>query len=555
MTVPWITLSSFLLTEVAAYPAFVWALLAIQASVARPSVRNDLLAVAAIALAVLARTQFYALAMVLAAVVIADALVGRRLKAALREHVTLVAVYAFGAVCALALVVSGHALLGTYAQTAKGNPLPPQIIESAPAHVAVVALAGGLLPFLLGGAWAVANLVRAETREARAFAWLTVVAVVVLAVEVASFNLRFGGGLVRERYLFYLTPLFLCAFAAALTAARLPRWSLLAPLSILIVGFWRAPLPAFEKLNVDTPASVIYDWLLSTMHGTGGARLALILCAVVVALLVLEGGALLPREPFAVALCSLLLVALVAETGYAFKRLFAVNGTSGLPLTLDQSPVFAWVDGQINGDSVASMVPYPLIQGTTGRTRFLVGPRVLEPFGAARDRATQRVLRHSRRHVPEELHSVRSPNRRGQRLVSRLRRPSSHGVEIPADRRDTCVETQLRPDSGEPTVACGLALVRPLRRRVDETRPARLGEDLRDARSEATARTLDHLRTDCSVRRQGPPDHLPLESGKLARAGLGLGIQSGRVRMRSAAPGSRRSRLRPPARQRFPATR
>ena len=92
VTVPWITLSSFLLTEVAAYPAFVWALLGIQASVARPSVRNDLLAVAAIALAVLARTQFYALAAVLPAVVIGDALVGRRLKAALREHVTLIAV-------------------------------------------------------------------------------------------------------------------------------------------------------------------------------------------------------------------------------------------------------------------------------------------------------------------------------------------------------------------------------------------------------------------------------------------------------------------------------
>jgi hypothetical protein len=363
VTVPWITLSSFLLTEVAAYPAFVWALLGIQASVARPSVRNDLLAVAAIALAVLARTQFYALAAVLAAVVIADALVGRRLKAALREHVALVAVYAFGAVCALALVVSGHALLGTYAQTAKGNPLPPQIIESAPAHVAVVALAGGLLPFLLGGAWAVSNLLKTETREGQTFAWLTVVTVVVLAVEVASFNLRFGGGLVRERYLFYLTPLFLCAFAAALSASRLPRWSLLAPLSILIVGFWQAPMPTFEKLNVDTPASIIYDWLLSTMHGTGGARVALILFAIVVALLVLEGAALLPRGPFAVALCSLLLVALVAETGYAFKRLFAVNGTSGLPLTLDQSSVFAWVDGQINGDSIASMVPYPLIQG------------------------------------------------------------------------------------------------------------------------------------------------------------------------------------------------
>jgi hypothetical protein len=361
VTVPWITLASFLLTEVAAYPAFVWALLGIQASVARPSVRNDLLAVAAIALAVLARTQFYAFAAVLPAVLVADALVGRRLRASLREHRALVATYAIGAVCALVLFATGHALLGTYSQTAKGNPLPRQIFESVPAHLAVVALAGGLLPFLLGGAWAVANILRIDRGERRVFAWLTVVTVVVLTVEVASFNLRFGGGLVRERYLFYLTPLLLCAFAAALTEVRLPRWSLLAPLAIGIIGFWRAPIPTFQKLNVDTPASVLFDWLLSTMHGVGGTRVAMILALVVVTLLVLEADAFVPRTALAVGLSSLLLVALVAETGYAFKRLFAVNGTSGLPLTLDQSPVFGWIDNQINGDSVASIVPYPIL--------------------------------------------------------------------------------------------------------------------------------------------------------------------------------------------------
>jgi hypothetical protein len=361
VTVPWITLSSFLLTEVAAYPAFVWALLGIQACVARPSTRNDLLAVAALALAVLGRTQFYALVLVLPAVVLADGLAGRRLKEAVLEHRALVVVYTVGALCALVLAIGGHPLLGTYAQTAEGNPLPPEIVESVPAHLAVVALAGGLLPFLLGGAWAVSNLVRRDVGERRVFAWLTVVTVVVLTVEVASFNLRFGGGLVRERYLFYLTPLLLCAFVAALTEVRLPRWSLLAPLALVVVGFWRAPIPTFEKLNVDTPASVLYDWLLATMHGVGAARLALILAAVVLTLLVLEGAALVPRGPFAIGLCSLLLVALVAETGYAFKRLFAVDGTSGLPLTLDQSPVFGWIDGQINGDSVASIVPYPIL--------------------------------------------------------------------------------------------------------------------------------------------------------------------------------------------------
>src|SRR5262245_10600618 len=55
---PWIVLSSFLLTEVAGYPAFLWAVLAIQAAIASPSRRNDVLGLLGIGLAVFARTQF-----------------------------------------------------------------------------------------------------------------------------------------------------------------------------------------------------------------------------------------------------------------------------------------------------------------------------------------------------------------------------------------------------------------------------------------------------------------------------------------------------------------
>jgi hypothetical protein len=58
----------------------------------------------------------------------------------------------------------------------------------------------------------------------------------------------------------------------------------------------------------------------------------------------------------------LLLVALPAETAYAFKRLFAVNGTSGLPITLDQSVVFSWVDREITTNSEAMMIPYPVLR-------------------------------------------------------------------------------------------------------------------------------------------------------------------------------------------------
>jgi len=357
VAVPWIALSSFLLTEVAAYPAFVWAVLAIQASIAKPSIRNDLLAVAGIALAVLARTQFYAFAAILPVALLAHAVVEHRARVALRAHVTLVVAYIVGITATIALAVTGRSVLGTYAQTTGGNPLPLKIFGFAAAHVAIVALAGGLLPFLAGGAWMLSNLRHSESAERAVFAWVGVVTVVVLTFEVASFDLRFGGGVIRERYLFYLTPILLVAFAAAMTGTHWPRWSLLLPVGIAAIGFWRAPLPTFEKLNVDTPASVLNDWLLTTMHGLDGARWFLVLAAAALALIVVEASALLPRLPLAIALSAALLIALPAETGYAFKRLFAVNGTAGLPLTLTQSVVLGWVEREITTTSEAVMVP------------------------------------------------------------------------------------------------------------------------------------------------------------------------------------------------------
>ena len=108
---------------------------------------------------------------------------------------------------------------------------------------------------------------------------------------------------------------------------------------------------------------MLNDWLLRSMNSVDGARIFLIVATLVLAVAYAEAAVLLPRKPLAVGIAALLLVALPAETGYAFKRLFAVNGTSGLPLTLDQSVVFGWVDRTITTNSEAVMVPYPVIRG------------------------------------------------------------------------------------------------------------------------------------------------------------------------------------------------
>ena len=53
-------------------------------------------------------------------------------------------------------------------------------------------------------------------------------------------------------------------------------------------------------------------------------------------------------------------LALPLETVYAFDRLFAVNGTNGLPVTLDQGVVFNWVDRNVGPSGRVTVMKYPV---------------------------------------------------------------------------------------------------------------------------------------------------------------------------------------------------
>ena len=360
VTVPWIVLSSFLLTEVAAYPAFLWAMLAFQAALVAPSRRNDALAAAGLVLAIGARTQFVVLAVVLPLAIVLDT---RDVRTSLRAHRSLAAVYVAGLVAALALIVTGHSVLGTYSATAHGNPLPLRIIPSFAEHLATIGLGLAILPFLVGGAWLASNVIRSATPERRSFALLASLAIVLLTIEVASYNLRFGGGIVRERYLFYIVPLIIVAFTAALAGDGWPRRSLAVPLVLLVYGFASAHLPVYDKFNVDTPAATLDNYLRNSLGGLTGARTFLVAVAVIGALLVLEGTVLLRHTHLAVLLAGISLVLLPAETAYAFDRLLRVDGTAGRPLTTSQSGVFEWVDKTVGRAAHVTAIPYPTIPG------------------------------------------------------------------------------------------------------------------------------------------------------------------------------------------------
>ncbi len=153
--VPWIVYSSFLLTEVAAYPAFLWAMLALHATTAHPSRRNDVLALLGITLAVLARTQFVTLLIVVPVVVVVQ---DRRL--ALQRHRVLAWAYAVLAVLVGALIATGRgaSTLGVYGEIAHGRLVPSGIGRAVLDHVAVLALGLAILPFIVATAWLLATL-------------------------------------------------------------------------------------------------------------------------------------------------------------------------------------------------------------------------------------------------------------------------------------------------------------------------------------------------------------------------------------------------------------
>jgi hypothetical protein len=343
VTVPWLVLTSFLLTSTIAYPTFVWALLAFHVAIVSPSSRHDALAAIALVVAVTARTQFIVLAFVLAVM----------LAQRWREHRVLVGVYAAGVLLALVALAAGHSPLGTYSSTTSGNPLPVAIVPSFFSHLSAVAVGLGIVPFILGGAW----MLRRDT-----FAVLALLTTVALTLEVASFNVRFGGGLVLDRYIFYLAPVFAIAFAAALTSWERTRWQLAVPVGVLVIGFAAAPLPVYDKLNVDTPVSIIDGYLRRELGGLTGARIFLVVLSFVAAAAVVEAGLLLGRRAV-MPLAVLALLLTTAETGYAVERLFRINGTAGRPLTVDPSQQLAWVDRIVGRDGHVTMVPYPIVPG------------------------------------------------------------------------------------------------------------------------------------------------------------------------------------------------
>jgi hypothetical protein len=363
VSVPWIVLSAFVMSESAAYPVFLWTILACQRAVAEPSARRDLLAAAAVVFAYFTRPQFlFLIAMLPLAILLTEVFSEGRagLRSALRRHRPLAALYAAGLVAVIPLAATGsaHRLLGDYGVTAtEGSLLPSGVWKSAFVHLDTLAVGLGVLPFLLGAGWTIERL-RGGSRETRALAALTAIALVALPLETASYDLRFGGaGVVRDRYLFYLAPLLLIPAIAAVLERRPPRLGLAAATAYFAGTAWLADLPPRAGLWVDSPESVL-NGAIHDQSGSLSAGTFVAFCGAVVGAILLMVLGRLPRHAAAAALAALAFGFGGSVAGYAFERLLTSRAFSGLPVT-GQARVRDWVDNLLPGGASAALLAWP----------------------------------------------------------------------------------------------------------------------------------------------------------------------------------------------------
>jgi hypothetical protein len=370
VVMPWILLSTMMMTEVASYPAFVLALLAIQRATVAPSRRNDLLALVAIAIAYFARGSLLVLIVVFPVAVIAYELRGgeRSVRRLVRRHDLLAAVSVVVLVAAVGLRVTGalSRVAGVYGRYAQHEQLFPHgIAGSFVEHLATFSLAFGVLPFVGGVAWLLATAAGPRVNgERHAFAWIGAITVAAVMFQSTNFDVLYNT-FVHDRFLLFLVPIVVISvLCAALDTAPL-RWSLPFPAVLVALGFAVGAIPfstwgQFETIDNDAVIGAVYRPLVHAFGGLTGARVALVLFTLGGSALLMVGGRLLPRLRIAAVLAVVLAVALPATTAYAFDRFFGTNDWASRPITNPQVQQFSWVDKTVGRNSAVTIATYPV---------------------------------------------------------------------------------------------------------------------------------------------------------------------------------------------------
>lgn len=338
LAIPDLLFASWVTAEPFAYPLLLASVLTAVALLAEPTRHRAALFLVFTALGMFARVQFVVLPLCLVAAVLIIGARERRLLSVVREQAIVLAVFALGAL--LAVAAGFHRVLGLYESALDSRAAPVELLERAGVNALVLAYSSGWI--LLPGALLAFGLVLAKPRNRSELAFgafaLPLVATLLLeaglvgAVEHA-----------QERYVFYALPLVgiaFCLYAArgwpartyhALLAALLLTASAVVPLA----GFAAAEGKAHSPFLL--AAFRVEEWVGSP--GTG----SLLLAAGAAALLAV--GVLLSHAPRLGASVALSLA--IAAAGAASAAAVAFDNRNAAAVRtafLPEDP--SWVDSK-----------------------------------------------------------------------------------------------------------------------------------------------------------------------------------------------------------------
>jgi hypothetical protein len=370
VAMPWIVLSAMMMTEVASYPASVWAVLALQRATVSPSRRNDLVALLAIALAYFARGELLVFLVVLPLAVIGyEARSGERsARRVIRRHDLLAAVYAVVLVAAVTLELSGGVsrIAGVYGRYATHEQLLPDgLFGSFVEHLATFSLVFGVVPFVVAVAWLLASLARPPgSSERHAFAWIGAITIAAVMFQSTNFDVLYNA-FVHDRFLLYLVPVVTIAVLCAVVDAARLRWSLLVPALLVAIGFVVGAIPfatwgQFATIDDDAVAGALYKPLVHAFGSLTGARTALVVFTLAGTAAIALAGRFAPRLRPAIATAAVLAVALPVTTAYSFARFLGNDDWANRPITNPQVDQFAWVDRTVGRNANVTIAPYPV---------------------------------------------------------------------------------------------------------------------------------------------------------------------------------------------------
>jgi hypothetical protein len=375
---PWIVISTFMMTETVAYPVCTWAIFAIVVALARPTLVHDVLAVVAVALSFFARTELLSIALVLPLALVAYELltaasasptapVVTATRSLVRGHPLLVAAYVIGGAGALVLLVRNNlseitGVYSPYAQTTKieWHHLAGGLAE----HVATFSLGVGVLPFVIAFAWIASTVAGARaTSEQRAFACAGAALMLAVFVQGANFDLQLHQ-YVHDRFFIYVVPVTLTGALLGVTARRPRMWAIAGSLALVVAGFVFGVIPAvtwksFPWLDPDTPISAVYKALALHLGGMTPTRILLV--AVVTAATACTALALgSRRHAAAIAVCTWLTVAMPVTTAVVYHQYFSsTNDSNGRPVTTSPHGSLDWIDETLGTGSQVTAISYP----------------------------------------------------------------------------------------------------------------------------------------------------------------------------------------------------